>query len=314
MTAARKTPGIERRVAAHGVSYRARIMIEGTKYQETFATLVDAEDWLLARRRFGPPPIEGSGGESAPAIVLADVATSRRNAPRKPVRMTYGQIVERWFPSGAGGAIRRDKRGRPYAAISIKMDSELYVRVIEPLLGNVTVDTVSLIAASEMLEGMARRHGVEAAKKVRSFMNRMQRFAAAERWSERRVFAGDFARDVPARPPVERIISPDELPRFTSACRVVDAIRGRSLMFPLFELAADKGPRPGEILAALWGPAGIDLRRGVFTVPHGKTHKAARTLRFNPNSLAALENHWHECGCPPDGTLAFTDGDGRSAP
>jgi integrase len=113
----------------------------------------------------------------------------------------------------------------------------------------------------------------------------------------------------------ERALTPAEAQRLLDAAAEDDRMTGDSLMHPLISLLLGSGMRISELLALVWGPAGIDLDasppRVVIPRDATKTDAGARWIVLDTDTALVLQQHRRASPNPACDRPVFARRDGE---
>jgi integrase len=152
-----------------------------------------------------------------------------------------------------------------------------------PLLGQRPVSEIGAVEILAVLRKLEARGRLESARRLRSTISRVFRYAiATARAEDDPTFALRGALATPTVKPRAAITDPKA---FGSLLRAIDGFDGQPTTCAALKLMAHLFPRPGELRVAEWSE--FDFEKAVWTIPsdHAKMRRPHRT----PLSKQAIE-------------------------
>jgi integrase len=278
-------------------TYVAEARSHGKRLAKAFATLDEALGWLIdvrAARLHG----------RLPELV-------RRSAPS--LESHAKDFLRR---ARAGKTLNRS--GKAYAPATIESyETALRLRaldVVEPRtgirLGDLRVDAIDARALQSAVDELAAAAGAARARTAAAGLSAVLADA----------YGRGLRDELPPRlrlppPPSrrKRLVDDELLERLLAAAGADDVRRKRSFAVPLVTLLDATGCRISEILAATWGPGGLDLDADppALHVAAAKTAAGVRDVLLEPETVTVLRRHRLATGRPVDGRPVFADAGGK---
>ena len=145
--------------------------------------------------------------------------------------------------------------------------TEWLLNLVYPILGDKCVDEIRPPEVLEVLRKVENRGNYETARRLRSTIGRVCRFAVAIGRAEN---DPTYAlRGALARPPAKAHAAIIDAKAFGALLRAIDGFNGQRSTRMALQLMALLFPRPGELRAAEWSE--FDSEKAVWTIPAART-------------------------------------------
>jgi integrase len=249
--------------------------------------------WLFAYRFAGKQKTLSIG--PYPRVTLAQARAERERAKdmlaagQDPSYVKRMEKIEREYPSDGFEAVAKeylDKLRREGRSDATMTKIEWLIDFALPVLGPKRVSEIRPIEVLAVLRAVERRGRYETARRLRSTIGAVCRYAVATARAEMdptAALAG--ALTTPKVTPRAAIIDPKA---FGALLRAIDGFDGQPTTRLGLKLMALLFPRPGELRLSEWPE--FDLEAGIWVIPAARA-KMRRTHRIPlaPQAIAALK-------------------------
>lgn len=186
-----------------------------------------------------------------------ELARSKKLADRFASDNTFGAIAQEYI----------DKRRRDGVSETTAAKSEWLLSKLAPSLSKrpiIAIKPIELLAVLRAIEDEGQR---ETARRLRSFVSRVMRYAIGTARAEHDPAAG--LRGALSPPEVKHFAAITNKPQFGDLLRKIDTYNGYPSTVMALRLMPHLFPRPGELRSMLW--CEIDLAAAKWTIPASKT-------------------------------------------
>lgn len=262
--------------------------------------------WRLAYRYRGKQ--KGLAVGKYPDVTLVQARAARERAKEMlsagedPSHVRRVEKLERQFPSDSFETVANEyveKLRREKRAETTLEKIEWILDFAKPALGPKRVSDIRPVEVLAVLRAVERRGRYETARRLRSTIGAVFRYAIATARAETDPTAG--LQGALAAPVVKPRAAITDAKSFGGLLRAIDGFDGQPMTRIALQLMALLFPRPGELRTAEW--CEFDLNEGLWTIPAEKTKmRRMHRIPLAPQALSHLSALKELTG---SGTLLF---------
>ncbi|WP_439492735.1 tyrosine-type recombinase/integrase [Bosea sp. (in: a-proteobacteria)] len=274
---------------------------------QLWITPAGGKHWKLAYR-FGGKQLKLSVGQY-PVTSLADARDRREEAKKLLARgidpSAHGKVQKATAAVAAAMTFRLvaeelvEKKRREGRADATLVKTEWLMGFAYPSLGNMPISEITAPQVLDVLRKVEARGRLESARRLRSVMGEVFRYAIATARAEGDPTAA--LRGALVTPKVMHRAAVTDRAAFGAMLRAIDGYDGQPVTKHALQLMALLFPRPGELRMAAWDE--FDIPNAVWTIPAERTKmRRAHRVPLPKQALAILAALKKETG---QGPLAF---------
>lgn len=274
---------------------------------QLWITPAGGKHWKLAYR-FAGKQLKLSVGQY-PVTSLADARDRREEAKKLLARgidpSAHGKVQKATAAVAAATTFRLvaeelvEKKRREGRADATLAKTEWLVGFAYPSLGNMPISEITAPQVLDVLRKVEARGRLESARRLRSVMGEVFRYAIATARAEGDPTAA--LRGALVTPKVKHRAAVTDRAAFGAMLRAIDGYDGQPVTRHALQLMALLFPRPGELRMAAWEE--FDIPNAVWTIPAERTKmRRAHRVPLPKQALAILAALKKETG---QGPLAF---------